>query len=494
MQIYNTLGRTLQDFESKTPGRVGIYVCGATVQAKPHLGHGRYAVVFDVVRRYLTYLGYDVTYVRNITDVDDKIIAAANEAGVDPSEITAESERAFAEAYDALGVLGADVEPRATEHIKEMIAMIEQLIARGHAYEASGDVYFAVREFPGYGKLSGRDVDELLSGARIAVDERKRDPLDFAVWKAAKPGEPSWPSPWGEGRPGWHIECSAMSHAYLGESFDIHGGGNDLIFPHHENEIAQAEAALGIEPFARFWMHNGMMTLTGEKMSKSTGHIVDLIDAVERYPGLAVRLFYLRTHYRKPLDFSSEALDDAAASLERLWSFRRRHSGPVEDSPESGVVEAFGAAMNNDFDVAGALGVLFDAVREGNRRADQGSEAGPWVAAYDEIVEVLGLAEPATDLSDIADEVRNIARGAGLVEATVEVSASGRRVEDEGQEHAEEGASMSDTRRLIDQLVMRRAEARADRDWARSDEIRDALAAVGIVIEDGADGSTWHRR
>ena len=416
MQIFNTLGRTLQDFASRTPGRVGMYVCGATVQAKPHLGHGRYAVVFDVVRRYLTYLGYDVTYVRNITDVDDKIIAAANEAGVDPSEITAESERAFAEAYDALGVLGADVEPRATEHIKEMIAMIEQLIARGHAYEASGDVYFAVREFPGYGKLSGRDVDELLSGARIAVDERKRDPLDFAVWKAAKPGEPSWPSPWGEGRPGWHIECSAMSHAYLGESFDIHGGGNDLIFPHHENEIAQAEAALGIEPFARFWMHNGMMTLTGEKMSKSTGHIVDLIDAVERYPGLAVRLFYLRTHYRKPLDFSSEALDDAAASLERLWSFRRRHSGPVEDSPESGVVEAFGAAMNNDFDVAGALGVLFDAVREGNRRADQGAEAGPWVAAYDEIVEVLGLAEPATDLSDIADEVRSIAGGAGLVD------------------------------------------------------------------------------
>lgn len=468
MQIYNTLGRALETFEPRDSGRVGMYVCGATVQSKPHLGHGRYAVVFDVVRRYLTYLGYEVTYVRNVTDVDDKIIDAANAAGVTTQEIVDQAHDAFAKAYDALGILPADIEPRATEHIPQMIEMIEQLIAKDHAYESGGDVYFSVRGFPGYGKLSGRDINELQSGARIAVGDLKRDPLDFAVWKAAKPGEPSWPSPWGEGRPGWHIECSAMSHEYLGTSFDIHSGGNDLIFPHHENEIAQAEAALGIEPFARYWMHNGMMTLTGEKMSKSTGHIIDLLEAVEEYPGLAVRLFYLRTHYRKPLDFSEDALADATASLERLWSFRRRRTGPVEDLPDGDVMEAFRHAMDNDVDVAGALGTVFDAVREGNRRLDAGESAGQFVAAYDEIVGVLGLAEPARGLEDITAGLNALAQQFELDGVT--------------------GAS------LVDQLVDRRNQARADKDWATGDAIRDGLAEMGIVVEDGADGSAWHRR
>ncbi len=468
MQIFNTLGRALENFEPRDPGKVGMYVCGATVQSKPHLGHGRYAVVFDVVRRYLAYIGYDVTYVRNVTDVDDKIIDAANAAGVSTQQIVDEAHEAFLLAYEKLGVLPADIEPRATEHIAQMITMIEQLIAGGHAYEAGGDVYFSVRGFPDYGKLSGRDVDELQSGARIAVGDLKRDPLDFALWKGAKPGEPSWPSPWGEGRPGWHIECSAMAHEYLGTSFDIHGGGNDLIFPHHENEIAQAEAALGIEPFARYWMHNGMMTLTGEKMSKSTGHIIDLLDAVEKYPGLAVRLFYLRTHYRKPLDFSEDALADASASLDRLWSFRRRRPGPVEDVPAEDVMTSFRKVMENDVDVAGAMGVLFDAVREGNRRLDAGESADAWIAAYDEIVDVLGLAEPARGLADIADSLGELA-------ARFEVG----------------GVTAA---ALVDALVERRNQARAAKDWAIGDTIRDELGALGVVVEDGADGSAWHRR
>jgi cysteinyl-tRNA synthetase len=439
VQIFNTLGRALETFEPRDAGRVGMYVCGATVQSKPHLGHGRYAVVFDVVRRYFSYLGYDVTYVRNI----------------------------FATAYDALGILPADIEPRATEHIPQMITMIEHLIEGGHAYEAGGDVYFSVRRFPGYGKLSGHKVDELQSGARVATGDIKRDPLDFAVWKAAKPGEPSWPSPWGNGRPGWHIECSAMSYEYLGASFDIHGGGNDLIFPHHENEIAQAEAALGVEPFARQWMHNGMMTLTGEKMSKSTGHIIDLLDAVEKYPGVAVRLFYLRTHYRKPLDFSEEALADATSSLGRLWTFRRRRSEPAEDQPDTTTMESFSRAMDNDFDVAGGLGALFDAVREGNRRLDAGDAAGPWLAAYDEIVGVLGLAEPVRGYDDIA---------AGLAAL--------------GVQHGIKGLSGSG---LVDALVEHRSAARANKDWATGDTIRDGLAEFGVIVEDGADGSAWHR-
>jgi cysteinyl-tRNA synthetase len=468
MRIFNTLGRELQDFEPREPGKVGMYICGATVQSRPHLGHGRYAVVFDVVRRYLEWLGYEVTYVRNITDVEDKIIAAAIERDVTTDVIVAEASEAFHAAYRALGVRPPDIEPLATRHIPEMIGTVERLIENGHAYESGGDVYFAVRSFPGYGKLSGRNVDELRAGARIDPDERKRDPLDFAVWKASKPGEPEWESPWGPGRPGWHIECSAMSEKYLGFGFDIHGGGNDLVFPHHENEIAQSEAAAQDRPFARYWMHNGMMTLTGEKMSKSTGHIIDLLEAVEQYPPLAVRLFYLRTHYRKPLDFTEEALRDAANSLERLWSFRRRFPGPVEAEPATGVITAFRAAMEADFDNAGALRVLFDAVREGNRRLDDGEDAEPWIAAYDEITGVFGLAEPVVDLSDLTVRLQTQAAEFGMAECDTPHD-------------------------VIEGLLDRRNAARADRDWAIADAIRDRLAEIGIVIEDTADGARWHR-
>jgi len=462
MRIYNTLGREFVELEPRDPGKIGMYVCGATVQSEPHLGHGRSAVVFDVIRRYLEWLGYDVTYVRNVTDVDDKIINAANAEGIETEVVVDRAYTAFDEAHRRLGVKAPTIEPWATHHIQEMVDLIGTLIESGHAYDVDGDVYFAVRSDPEYGKLSRHDPDDLRSGARVDTDERKRDPLDFALWKAAKLGEPSWDAPWGAGRPGWHIECSAMARKYLGEGFDIHAGGHDLIFPHHENEIAQSEMATGAT-FARYWLHNGMMNLDGEKMSKSTGHVVDLLEALDTYRPTAVRLVYLRTHYRKPLDFSLDALVDAEAALDRLWGFRRRTPGPVEDSPDPAALERFQGVMENDFDVAGALGVLFDVVREGNRRLDAGEDASPLTAAYDEFVAILGLAEPADDPGPVDPRIAVLAERFG---------AEGRG---------------------IDGLLEMRDRARAERDWATSDIIRDELAQLGIVVEDTADGSRWHR-
>jgi len=462
MRIYNTLGREFVELEPRDPGKIGMYVCGATVQSEPHLGHGRSAVVFDVIRRYLEWLGYDVTYVRNVTDVDDKIINAANAEGIETETVVDRAYTAFDEAHRRLGVKPPTIEPWATHHIQEMVDLIGTLIESGHAYDVDGDVYFAVRSDPEYGKLSRHDPDDLRSGARVDTDERKRDPLDFALWKAAKPGEPWWDAPWGAGRPGWHIECSAMARTYLGEGFDIHAGGHDLIFPHHENEIAQSEMATGA-PFARYWLHNGMMNLDGEKMSKSTGHVVDLLEALDTYRPTAVRLVYLRTHYRKPLDFSLDALVDAEAALDRLWGFRRRTPGPVEDAPDPAALDRFQGVMENDFDVAGALGVLFDVVREGNRRLDAGEDASPLTAAYDEFVAILGLAEPADDAGPVDPRVAMLAERFGV-----------------------EG-------RGIDGLLEMRDRARAERDWATSDIIRDELAQLGIVVEDTADGSRWHR-
>jgi cysteinyl-tRNA synthetase len=353
------------------------------------------------------------------------------------------------------------VEPWATEHIDDMVDLIGTLIAKEHAYVADGDVYFSVRSYPAYGKLSRHDPDDLRAGSRVEPGEHKRDPLDFALWKAAKPGEPSWESPWGPGRPGWHIECSAMARRYLGDDFDIHVGGHDLIFPHHENEIAQSEAAFGTT-FARYWMHNGMMNLGGEKMAKSTGNVVDLLEVLETREPTAVRLLYLRTHYRKPLEFSEEALDDAEASLQRLWAFRRRVEGMVEDAPDAETMGRFQSAMDDDFDVAGALGVLFDAVRDGNRRLDDGEDAAPLVAAYDEIVGVLGLEEEVAGVVDLADDIAALAERVG----------------------AEPN---------IDSLLERREAARAAGEFEVADIVRDELAALGILVEDTADGFRWHR-
>ena len=467
INIYNTLGRETQPFEPLEDGKVGMYVCGPTVQSAPHLGHGRFAVVFDAIRRYLTWRGFEVTYAQNVTDVDDKIINNAAELGVDPSELAAQMADRFRESAARLNILSPDAEPKATEHIGEMIELIQQLIDEELAYPAGGDVYFRVRQFEGYGKLSGRNVDDLRSGARVEIGEDKEDPLDFALWKGAKPGEPSWASPWGVGRPGWHIECSAMSTKYLGTTFDIHAGGNDLIFPHHENEIAQSEGASG-KPFANYWLHNGMVNLGGEKMAKSTGHIIDLAEATEEYGGPAVRLFYLRAHYRSPLEFSRELLADAATAMDRLKAFARRTSTLAEAEPDSDLIEAFTASMDDDFNTAEALAVVFEAVRLGNTRLDSGGNASSIASAFSTMLSVLGLVIEGAAINDLEEPLRRIAESFGVDVGTA--------------------ASM------IDLLVEVRNRSREERAFDVADGIRDGLAELGIVIEDSADGARWHRK
>ncbi|CAN5266676.1 cysteine--tRNA ligase [soil metagenome] len=448
------------------PGEIGMYVCGATVQSEPHVGHGRYAVAFDVIRRYLEWRGNKVTYVRNITDIDDKIIDAAAEAGESVSERALRMASVFAQAYRSLSVLPPDVEPKATEHGPEMLALITQLIDRGLAYPApNGDVYFSVRSFEGYGRLSKQRPDELVAGARIEVTEAKNDPLDFALWNAAKPGEPSWESPWGPGRPGWHIECSAMATRYLGADFAIHGGGNDLIFPHHENEIAQSEGANG-STFSRYWLHNGMVNLSGEKMSKSTGRQIGLLEAISEYGGATMRLFYLRAHYRSPLEYSEELLQGAQASIERIRRFVLRAPKPSDLKPEPALLDRFVAAMDNDFATPEALAAVFEGISEANRSLDQGDEVGALVAAIHEFLEVLGL-DPKSARGDAT----------GVTELAVELGLP--------------TASLEET---MGALLQARTQARAERDFARSDLIRNRLGAAGIIVEDTADGPRWFWR
>ncbi|HEU4895219.1 MAG TPA: cysteine--tRNA ligase, partial [Acidimicrobiia bacterium] len=386
LRVYNTMGRRLVDFVPRAEGEVGIYVCGPTVQSEPHVGHGRYAVAFDVIRRYLMWRGYDVTYVSNITDIEDKIIAAAAETGESMEELALRMAERFSTSFRRLGVLPPDVEPKATEHIPEMLDLIGRLIDRGLAYERDGDVWFSVRALESYGRLSGRKPDDLRSGYRIDVDDSKEDPLDFALWKGAKPGEPTWDSPWGAGRPGWHIECSAMAARYLGQGFDIHGGGLDLIFPHHENEVAQSEGASG-ETFARYWLHNGMVNLGGEKMSKSTGQIVDLEEILDTHGGRALRMLYARAHYRSPIEYSKELIAEAEESLERLDRFRERVE-PGE--PDAQALARFSEAMDDDFGTPQAVSLMFDLIREGNRILDEGGDASGIAGAVAVIVEVLG--------------------------------------------------------------------------------------------------------
>jgi cysteinyl-tRNA synthetase len=461
MRVYNTLARAVEPFEPAVAGKVSMYLCGPTVQSEPHLGHGRSAVAFDVLWRYLEFLGYDVTFVRNVTDVEDKIIQRANDTGLTTDEIAAKAFEAFTNGYDRLGNRRPTFEPYATDNIPQMIELVETLIERGVAYESGGDVYFAVRSFEGYGKLSRHNLDDLRAGDRVEPGSHKHDALDFALWKAAKPGEPSWESPWGPGRPGWHIECSAMARRYLGDGFDIHGGGTDLIFPHHENEIAQAEAATG-HTFARYWMHNGMLTLTGEKMAKSTGHLITLLEGLEKWDPMAIRLFFLRTHYRKPLDFSDEALADAEASLGRLRSYRRRTGRDTSGAaPDATVLGEFRDHMDDDLEVAGALGVLFDTVRTVNAHLDADEEAGGLIAAADAMLDVLGL--DVDDRDDAGVDVSSLADALGV------------------------------TADSVDDLIEARIAAREAREFALSDAIRDGLAELGITIEDTADGTRWHR-
>ena len=461
MKLYNTMSRSKEELVPQRPGEVRMYVCGVTVYDMSHIGHARSALVFDVLRRYLMFRGHRVTFVRNFTDVDDRIIRRANEEGVPAREISERYIAAEREDMAALGILRPDVEPKATEHVGEMIALIERLLARGVAYTVDGDVYFEIGRFPGYGKLSGKPLDELLAGARVQVDERKRDPRDFALWKAAKPGEPSWESPWGAGRPGWHIECSAMAMRYLGESLDVHGGGEDLIFPHHECEVAQSEAATG-RPFARHWVHNGMVNMGKEKMSKSLGNTLLIREVVKRHDPDAIRLFFLGTHYRNPVEWSEARVRDSARAMER---FTRLFADPLLASVPAGAPAGrhaafraqFESAMDDDLTTPQALGVLFElarALQEERERALADASARPALAA--------GVAE-----------LRALCGALGLFERRG--AAAGPPPE-------------------VERLVAARAAARARRDYRRSDELRAEIAARGWLVEDTPAGPRLTRK
>ncbi|PLX43669.1 MAG: cysteine--tRNA ligase [Deltaproteobacteria bacterium] len=486
LRIYNTQTGNKEPFNPITPGKVGMYVCGVTVYDLCHIGHARSQVVFDVIYRYLRYAGFDVTYVRNFTDVDDKIINRANEQGMTSAELAQKYIDAFYEDMDALGILHPDVEPRATGHIQEMIVHIERLIAAGNAYEVEGDVYFSVDSFKEYGHLSGRNLEDLLSGARIEVDDRKRNPLDFALWKATKPGEPFWESPWGKGRPGWHIECTVMGQKYLGETFDIHGGGKDLVFPHHENESAQAEAATG-KPFVKYWMHNGFVNIDKEKMSKSLGNFFTIRDVLEKVNHQVMRFFLLSHHYRSPIDYSDSSLREARAGLDRFYTLIGRieealagkevtaldpdHLIGRDKELYKGLLEMFlnfDAAMDDDFNTAGALGHLHKFTRQAGNYLHEGFEEtkdtlallGAILDGYHKVGSVLGLfEEPA---SDYFAELREEALGALDVDPE-----------------------------WVEQMIIERKEARANKDWGRADEIRDLLTEKKIVLEDGPEGTTW---
>ncbi|MBU2806675.1 cysteine--tRNA ligase [Acidithiobacillus ferridurans] len=453
--LFDTLRRSKTPLEVLRPNHVGLYVCGMTVYDFCHLGHARVMVTFDTVVRYLRERGYEVTYVRNITDIDDKIIRRALECGESIQSLTARFIDAMHEDEAALLCRRPDLEPRATEHVGAMQTLIGELIHRGHAYvAANGDVYYAVRSFPEYGRLSGKSIDELTAGARVEVGEEKRDPLDFALWKAAKPGEPSWPSAWGEGRPGWHIECSAMSADALGCAFDIHGGGADLQFPHHENEIAQSQGA-GCA-FAHYWMHNGFVRINDEKMSKSLNNFFTVRELLPRYSGEVLRFFILSSHYRSPLNYAEEALEQARAGLTRLYTALRGMPRP-EIVAEMGSEwrERFHAAMSDDFHTPAALAVLFDLARELNRLRDEGSEvAAPLATLLRELAGVLGL---------LQQDAEGFLRG--------------------------DDADVP----WIDGRIAARAAARQARDFAGADAIRQELAGAGVILEDGPGGTTWRR-
>jgi len=471
LQIYNTLTRRKEAFAPIEPGRVRMYVCGMTVYDYCHLGHARVMVAFDVITRYLRHRGYDVTYVRNVTDIDDKILRRADENGESISSLTERMIAAMHEDEARLAVLPPDQEPRATRHIDDILSMIETLIAKGYAYAAdNGDVYYRVRRFEGYGKLNNRDLDEMRSGARVEVDEHKEDPLDFVLWKAAKPGEASWPSPWGEGRPGWHIECSAMSRCCLGDTFDIHGGGPDLTFPHHENEIAQSEAANG-KPFVNTWMHAGAVRVNHEKMSKSLGNFFTIREVLEHHDAEVVRYLLVASHYRSAINYAPESLLEARKSLERFYNAlegqaleglalegQSLEDQSLEDGPVSDRFEArFAAAMDDDFNTPEALSVLFDLARELNRARKESPEQAPALAAeLRRLGGILGLLQqdPATFLKS---------GSSGLPLSEEEIQAK----------------------------IGERAAAKKARDFATADGIRDELAALGIILKDSREGTTW---
>lgn len=484
IRLYNTLTRTKEVFQPLEPGRVRMYVCGITAYDRCHIGHARSAIVFDAIVRYLKSTGFDVTFIRNFTDIDDKIIARANQEGMDSTTLAEREIAHYYEDMDRLGVLHATFEPKATEHIQEIIDMVQVLIQKGHAYEAEGDVYFAVRTFPEYGKLSNRKLDELKAGARIEPGEKKKDPLDFALWKAAKPKEPFWESPWGKGRPGWHIECSAMSRKYLGDTFDIHGGGLDLIFPHHENEIAQSEAATG-KPFARYWLHNGFVTINGEKMSKSLGNFITIQEILTRHHPETLRLFLLSKHYRSPLDYSEEAVSNARTALWRIYSAitesrRFKNTQSKKEKPVSETAKAdigllnelngrFMQHMADDFNTAGALGAIFEGVKAMNRLMQEAARA-PSKTVFTTIVEA-------------SETIQRLGRILGLLQQE-----PSHFIHDYNMEYlARNGLSETS----ISASIEKRAMARIQKDWATADAIRNELEAQGIALQDTLEGTTW---
>ena len=478
LKIYNTLKKKKETFKPIRPGRVGIYVCGPTVYDASHIGHARSVVVFDVIVRYLSALGLEVTYIRNFTDVDDKIINRAEELGISTGELSERYIKEFYEDMDALKVKRATVEPKATEYIKEIIGVVERLISRGHAYEAGGDVFYAIETFEDYGKLSGRRLEEMQAGARVEVDERKRNPFDFVLWKRAKPGEPMWDSPWGKGRPGWHIECSAMSTHFLGHHFDIHGGGKDLIFPHHENEIAQSEGAFG-EQFVNVWIHNGFVNINQEKMSKSLGNYLMIKDILKEHHPEAVRLFLLSNHYRSPVDFTDQAMVEAEAGLEKVYALLHRVSEHLDGSErgdkkqEPGPLWAsFCQAMDDDFNTARGIGLVFETVRKLNRLMD-GTDGK------------VGEDDQAKLVSMRSDLMR-IGGVLGILTETASQFFEHKKAD----VLLRKGIDIA----VVERLIGERARARREKDWAAADRIRDELFAMGILIEDRAKETTWKVR
>lgn len=460
LRVYNTLTRKKESFETIETGKVRMYVCGPTVYDKAHVGHAMSALVFDIIRRYLQYRGFEVRHIMNYTDVDDKIIQRANQLGVDPFELAQGYIQEFDQHLDELNILPATHNPRATNEIDHIIMLVEGLIDKGFAYHVDGDVYFRVSKLEGYGKLSGRKLEDMRAGSRIEVDARKENPLDFAMWKAAKEGEPAWESPWGKGRPGWHIECSAMSVNHLGEQIDIHGGGNDLIFPHHENEIAQSEAFTG-KPFARYWIHNGMLQLSGEKMSKSLGNLISIEEFLSKHTADTLRLMVLNSGYRNPLTFNDEVIGQAERALERLASGLKPAMPQANGIDDDGLnklkeqvkvsKQGFEASMDDDFNSAGALGNLFDLVRSINQARADGATSEQLKLAQDtlsELSQVLGL-----------------------------------------QISKQQDAQPADA--FIDLLLEVRSKVRELKMWGVSDLIRDRLLELGVNIEDTKGGSTW---
>lgn len=467
MKLYNSLTRQKEEFKPIKPGEVRIYACGPTVYDFFHIGNARPFIVFDALRRYFEYCGYTVKFVQNFTDIDDKMIKRANEEGITVKELADRFIGEYEIDAKGLGIEEATVHPRATEHIAEIIALVQKLIAEGYAYEVDGDVYYSTKKFDGYGKLSHQPLEDLEAGARISVDERKRDAMDFALWKAQKPGEPAWESPWGMGRPGWHIECSAMATKYLGETIDIHAGGKDLIFPHHENEIAQSEAASG-KPFAHYWLHNGYINIDNVKMSKSKGNFFTVRDIVKEFDYEVIRFFMLSAHYRSPINFSRDLLSQAQTALERLYNCREKLEFFLENAADSGeaaadsalteavgrIKDEFRAAMDDDINTAGALAALFDLSRTVNSALDAAQQPSKQAAQYAhqtfmELASVLGVLQ--------------------------------KREEDTLDSE-------------IEALIAQRTEARKNKDFAAADAIRDKLTAMGIILKDTPNGVTWSRK